>query len=169
MTQPPPIVPGTVYQSGPLPVVEPEPMPRRRSWRTVLLLATAALLVGGAGGGALRLALKSRTAQVAVTTTKTPEPKLLAAHRLCRFMGSLADENKTLVLDMAGKDFGSGLLSYDDIMCYLGQLGTPAYVVEQMKKTRALDGRQTAKWGTFEASWTYHPDQGLDIIIRDVG
>jgi hypothetical protein len=35
-----------------------------------------------------------------------------------------------------------------------------------MEKTRALDGRQTASWSFIEASWTYHPDNGLDVIIR---
>ena len=30
---------------------------------------------------------------------------------------------------------------------------------------RALDGRQTD--ANFEASWTYHPDDGLDVLIRE--
>lgn len=37
----------------------------------------------------------------------------------------------------------------------------------QMDSTRALDGMQTAEWDTFEAKWTYHPDDGLDVIITE--
>jgi hypothetical protein len=48
----------------------------------------------------------------------------------------------------------------------LRELETPAYVTEQIGQTRALDGRQTATWGDFEASWTYHPDNGLNLVIH---
>ena len=34
--------------------------------------------------------------------------------------------------------------------------------------TRALDGRQSATWAQFEASWTYHPDDGLDVLVRQL-
>jgi hypothetical protein len=36
-----------------------------------------------------------------------------------------------------------------------------------MDQTRALDGRQTDAWAAFEASRTYHPDDGLDVLIRE--
>ena len=61
----------------------------------------------------------------------------------------------------------------------------PDYVFTQMEQTSALQGRQAAEWNvdvskipeaqvkvkpmanaTLEASWTYHPDNGLDVIIR---
>jgi hypothetical protein len=36
-----------------------------------------------------------------------------------------------------------------------------------MDNTRALDGMQTASWGNYEASWTYHPDEGLDVVVTE--
>jgi hypothetical protein len=36
-----------------------------------------------------------------------------------------------------------------------------------MEQTRALDGRQSETWEDFSASWTYHPDNGLDVLIRE--
>lgn len=39
------------------------------------------------------------------------------------------------------------------------------YVWEQMGRTSALDGRQSATWPEFEADWGCHPDRGLNVII----
>ena len=51
-------------------------------------------------------------------------------------------------------------------MLVLVALDTPDSVVNRMSNTRALDGMQEATWGDFEATWTYHPDDGLDLIIE---
>ena len=40
-------------------------------------------------------------------------------------------------------------------------------LVKTFGATRALDGRQQASWDGFEASWTYHPDNGLTLILRE--
>jgi hypothetical protein len=43
----------------------------------------------------------------------------------------------------------------------------PQSVLAQTEQTRALDGMRSAEWGTFGASWTFHPDDGLDLIITE--
>lgn len=43
-------------------------------------------------------------------------------------------------------------------------LGLPDSVITKMAKTRAMDGMQTAKGDGVEISWTYHPDNGLEVI-----
>jgi len=45
------------------------------------------------------------------------------------------------------------------------KLGTPAAVRERMYATRAIDGTQSEEWGSYKATWTYEPDQGLTVII----
>jgi hypothetical protein len=35
-----------------------------------------------------------------------------------------------------------------------------------MDSTSALNGRQEDSWQEFTASWTYHPDNGIDLIVR---
>lgn len=30
----------------------------------------------------------------------------------------------------------------------------------------ALEGRQDAEWDNYSASWGYHPDSGLDIVVE---
>lgn len=95
----------------------------------------------------------------------SPEPPLRAAFDGCH-SGDLSDADRTLVIDTQGEDYGSD--TFDGLMCTLGELGTPQSVIARMEQTRALDGMQDARWDDFDASWTYHPDAGLDLIITEV-
>lgn len=56
----------------------------------------------------------------------------------------------------------------EDIVCVLDQLDTPDSVTSRMGSTRALDGRQDAEWNDLSASWGYHPDDGLDMVVEVV-
>jgi hypothetical protein len=94
------------------------------------------------------------------------ETQLRQAFSSCH-SGDLADQDHTLVIDTAGDDYESGADSFDGLACTLGKLGTPTSVTAQMDSTRALDGMQSADWGDFSASWTYHPDAGIDLIITE--
>lgn len=44
--------------------------------------------------------------------------------------------------------------------------GLPDSVYQKMLETRSLDGRQYHYTDTITISWTYHPDQGLEIIYE---
>jgi hypothetical protein len=87
--------------------------------------------------------------------------------------GALEDDGATLIVDTEGTGLGSGDATISDLFCVLGTLSVPSYVTAQMENTRALDGMQRAEWTVdgenFTASWTYHPDQGMDVIIRHLG
>lgn len=82
---------------------------------------------------------------------------------LKRSAASLGDRGKTLTL--------SGVFKWDeplnesDWACVSKIVKIPDSVQSQMSQTRALDGRQSAKWGSFNASWTFHPDDGLNVIL----
>lgn len=80
--------------------------------------------------------------------------------------GTLADGGQTLVLDMAGSDPFSGDLTYAETLCVLDKLAAPQSVLTKMGSTRSLDGRQADDWNGIEASWSYHPDSGLDVILE---
>lgn len=94
------------------------------------------------------------------------ETLLKAAHDQCS-AGVLSDGDRTMTLDMAGKESSSGTLTFDQVTCVLGFLGMPSSVGSRMDATRALDGMQDGDWDGFHASWTYHPDNGLDIILTE--
>ncbi len=48
----------------------------------------------------------------------------------------------------------------------LQQLGFSSAVVSRMYRTRALDGTQSATGEHANATWTYHPDPGLQIVFE---
>lgn len=77
--------------------------------------------------------------------------------------GILADDDHTLVVDMMGEDPGTGTI--DDVLCVLDEFEAPQAVIAQMESTRALDGMQSTTWSTYKVTWTYHPDDGLDMIL----
>jgi len=92
------------------------------------------------------------------------KPTIKQAAKKCKATANLADHGRTLSFDTEGNEDISGD-SVVDVACVLVYLKAPSYVVTQIDNTRALDGMQRARWGRFRASWTYHPDNGLNIII----
>ena len=75
----------------------------------------------------------------------------------------LASDETSLTLE-AFSDSGDSLTT-PILQCVLGKLGTPAAVRERMYATRAIDGTQSEQWGSYQATWTYEPDQGLTVVV----
>lgn len=100
-----------------------------------------------------------------VQGSSSPIPGAVDACGLSTSFGlSVGDEGDSVVLDMEGEEDFFGL-PYNDVMCVLSELDMPDSVESMMLSTSALDGRQTAQWDDLSASWTYHPDDGLDVIV----
>jgi hypothetical protein len=77
----------------------------------------------------------------------------------------VADAGHTLILDGEGED--SDGMRIEDLACALKYMDVPSYVVSMMEKTRALDGIQREEYDNFKISWSYHPDNGLDVVINE--
>ncbi|WP_460391835.1 hypothetical protein [Actinophytocola sediminis] len=120
----------------------------------VAIIITVSLVTGGNG---------SIPGSASANPANVPSP-IEAAHDRCT-AGDLGDGGTTLVLDMEGEEYGSGTATFDDVTCVLVALDVPTSVTSRMNGTRALDGMQDAEWDGIEASWTYHPDAGLDVIL----
>lgn len=75
----------------------------------------------------------------------------------------LASDETSLTLE-AFSDSGDSLTT-PIFQCVLRKLGAPAAVRERMYATRAIDGTLEETWGSYRATWTYHPDQGLQVVI----
>lgn len=75
----------------------------------------------------------------------------------------LSSDQTSLTLE-GFNDSGNGLTT-PIFQCVLRKLGTPSSVRERMYATRAIDGTQSEEWGSYKATWTYEPDQGLTVII----
>ena len=75
----------------------------------------------------------------------------------------LASDQTSLTLE-GFNDSGNGLTT-PVFQCVLRKLDTPSSVRERMYATRAIDGTQSEEWGSYKATWTYEPEQGLTVII----
>jgi len=101
----------------------------------------------------------------AATVTLEVTSVLASASSSCK-AGEAGDGGRSLTLDMKGKGVGSGSLSIIDVMCVITKLAVPDSVLDKMNGTTAMDGRVTDSWNGIAASWKYHPDNGLDVILE---
>lgn len=119
------------------------------------------LIIGASvGAGVLLVA-----AGIFVSTAPTALERAYEACNLeATFGASLDDDGKGLFIDMMGEDEFIGA-DYDDIICTVDDLGMSSSIKSQMANTSALSGVQNASWDGISASWTYHPNRGLDINL----
>lgn len=142
---------------GPVP---PPPTPTRRpAWLAPAALGTVAGIVIGAGGLAL----------VQAVTTGGGDGRLTAALEECTDSGTgsgleLGDDGRTLRIDTAGDGDASDTgIEYG--LCVLWALDIPDSVMGRIQQTTSLDGQQEGTWDGITATWTYHPDRGLDAVL----
>lgn len=77
---------------------------------------------------------------------------------------SAASDGKSITVRTAGAK-AAGRESIKDVACILAGLGAPQHIYSLINATRALDGMQSESWGDYVARWTYHPDNGLTMVI----
>lgn len=58
--------------------------------------------------------------------------------------------------------------AYADIEYVNEELEFPDSVMKKMDETRALDGRLEEEYNGIKVSWTYHPDDGLEVMYEIV-
>ncbi|GAA2197084.1 hypothetical protein [Sinomonas flava] len=118
----------------------------------------------GAGGMVLGVLLGVGFAQIKLPGS-TPFP---AALEKCEVTDSsyfrTGDEGMSLTIRSKGKEDPGANMT--DVACVLRALEVPDSVVSKMDSTRALDGRQSGRWKNLEASWTYHPDSGMNLLLE---
>ncbi|MCF6507371.1 hypothetical protein E9549_08115 [Blastococcus sp. MG754426] len=100
-------------------------------------------------------------------TVATKQLRLTGAHEECKRVDrgstlSLEDDGNTIVID-TGSEYGdpSGYL------CVIEQLDVPSSITAQMDRTNAMMGVQQAEHNGYEFSWSYHPDNGVNMVISD--
>jgi hypothetical protein len=76
----------------------------------------------------------------------------------------VSNDGGSLTINTKGKKDSSGASLYD-AFCFLAAVDAPEYIYDLVKTTRALDGTREERWGDIRASWSYHPDDGLDLIL----
>jgi hypothetical protein len=101
----------------------------------------------------------------------SPTPlRLEQAYRACELDSesrvTLEDEGTSIISD--GPPEGGGKLDENltAVACVLDELNVPDYITSQMDHTTSLMGLQEAEWDGIEASWSYHPDNGFDLVLH---
>lgn len=82
---------------------------------------------------------------------------------------SASDDGSYLTLDSNPLNTKGGSIFFNDlglehIQLTNTALGLPDWLYQEMCQTRALDGRQKESFDNVTVSWTYHPDQGLEVM-----
>lgn len=77
---------------------------------------------------------------------------------------SAASDGQSITMRTAGAKTTGGR-SIKDVACVLVGLKAPQHIYSLIDATRALDGMQSESWGDYVARWTYHPDNGLTMVI----
>ena len=142
------------------PAAPPTPAFNRRELSIGGLCAAAGLIVGIVGSllvtsvaGGLGSLGSTAMADAVETCDLTADPWI-----------ELGDEGQSLSMQTDGEESPGADVA--DVVCVLGEIETPDSVLSRISNTRALDGRQSATWDNYSASWGYHPDNGLDIVIE---
>lgn len=138
--------------------VTPEPAPAPKADRRKIgrILTVTFLALAGVGG-------------IAIIVDKVNEPTPIeAAKEKCSTVSApVRDDGKTITFDNVSAKERPGPDDVVDVVCVLVELKTPSRIMSHMDSTRALDGMQTDKWEQFEARWTYHPDDGMNLTVTE--
>ncbi|MDQ7877387.1 hypothetical protein Q9R08_05285 [Microbacterium sp. QXD-8] len=136
-------------------------MGKHSSYTGVALLITVLALTGCASGGT--------AAESESSPTPTTDPKLhfkgVALACGVADYSEILDDGQAIELTGVGQNLNSPV-QLENVQCVLKKLDAPTAVASKIGQTRALDGRQSDEWEGYEASWTYHPDDGASIIIE---
>lgn len=83
---------------------------------------------------------------------------------------TIADDASYLMIDTNPFDYKSDTsladTGLDHVETLNKTLGLPDWLYKEMLNTRALDGRQKESFDQVTVTWSYHPDQGLEVIYR---
>ena len=80
------------------------------------------------------------------------------------------DDGSYMTIDTNPYDYSDDfdLDAYEAIEEVNEELGFPDSTFEKMGRTRAVDGTQSDETDGFEVSWTYHPDNGMEVTYTRV-
>jgi hypothetical protein len=80
----------------------------------------------------------------------------------------VADGGNTIIID-GPAEVGITEAFFTDLECVWDALAMPQHIRTRVGNTSSLSGQQQASWEGLSASWTYHPDNGLDMEIHEEG
>lgn len=137
-------------------------MKKRMSVSIALLATCGALVLTACGDG--------EDGATAAASPSPSEPRLQQAYEACRRGSdpdktlSVGDQGRTLIID-TGSKAGSIL----GLACVMREIGTPRSIEAALESTTAMQGVQNAEDDGLTYSWSYHPDNGVNMVIEEAG
>ena len=140
--------------------VAPPKSKSTRRWAiggAVALVAVVGIGTAFASGGSPKL-------DAAAAVGLRPQTAIEKAAATCGLF-NVEDNGHSITLDTKGEEDATGDAMFS-VGCVVNELSMPDYIVQKVDHTRALDGMQSDTWDGYTATWTYHPDNGLLLIIE---
>lgn len=84
---------------------------------------------------------------------------------------SVAEDDSYMTIDNNPLNLKGGSIIYNElglnhVKLTNKALGLPDWLYQEMGNTRAIDGRQKESFDDVTVTWSYHPNQGLEVIYR---
>lgn len=90
-------------------------------------------------------------------------------HKYCNSdWASLSSDGSYITIDTNPKNIDDYVNkeAYSSLSLVNSALNLPNSLFEKMCSTRAIDGRQKESYENIAVSWTYHPDQGIEVMYE---
>jgi hypothetical protein len=105
------------------------------------------------------------------TTVKEVDRRLSLAYTSCDLLSvkgaSHSLESQSIYLDGTGEDdYLNTDVTIDDISCVIYELDVPQPIITRINNTTSLMGLVEDSFAGIYISWTYHPDNGLDLYFK---
>lgn len=138
--------------------------------KTKLIIAIASCAVVLLVGGLILL--------IVLKKPKVDFEKVYAECSLYSPYASVGSDNSYLMIDTNPYDVDKDDMDFDELCSTIAisgairevneHLGLPDYLYEDMERTTALQGKQSQKYEEIgiEVTWSYHPDNGLEVRYR---
>jgi hypothetical protein len=105
------------------------------------------------------------------TTVKEVDGRLTAAALECDLIfikgADFSADSQSLYLDGTGdEDYLNTDVTIDDISCVISVLDVPQPIITRINNTNSQMGLVEDSFAGIYISWTYHPDNGLDLYFK---
>jgi hypothetical protein len=137
----------------------------------VVVVAASGAIGYTAGQSAGRTAANEQNAAAvsasAAASAAAQDARLSGAYKYCHVMDTantveLEDGGNSLIVDTRSR-----YTSTAGSDCILERLKTPSSITSSIAHTTALMGERTDESAGLSYSWSYHPDNGLNLVITN--